>query len=62
MPDSRLGVLDNVLRFLHAAIKPYPKDPLTKRLLAVQAEIQSIRAAVKEVSYDARRQKEVVVQ
>jgi ParB family chromosome partitioning protein len=62
MADPRLGVLDNVLRFLHSAIKPYPKDPLTPRLLAVQAEIQSIRAAVKEVSYDARRQKEAVVQ
>jgi len=62
MPDPRLGVLDNVLRFLHAAIKPYPKDPLTPRLFQVRAEIQSIRAAVKEVSYDARRQKEAVVQ
>jgi ParB-like chromosome segregation protein Spo0J len=62
MPDPRLGVLDNVLRFLHAAIKPYPKDPLTARLIQVRAEIQSIRAAVKEVSYDARRQKEAAIQ
>jgi ParB/RepB/Spo0J family partition protein len=62
MPDPRRGVLDNVLRLLNAAIKPYPDDPLTPRLLQARAEIQSIRAAVKEVSFDARRQKEAAIQ
>ena len=55
MPDPRLGVLDNVLRILQAAIKPFPNDPITPRLKEVRTEIQKIRASVKEVSFDAQR-------
>ena len=55
MPDPRLGILDNALRFVNAAIKPYPADPLTPQLIQIRSELQKVRAAVKEVSYDARR-------
>jgi ParB/RepB/Spo0J family partition protein len=56
MPDPRLGILDNVLHYLGAAIKPFPSDPLTPRLIEIRREIQAVRAAVKEVSYDAQRE------
>ena len=62
MPDPRLGILDNALRFMNAAIKPYPADPLTPQLIQIRADIQKVRAAVKEVSYDARRVKGATVQ
>jgi ParB family chromosome partitioning protein len=62
MPDPRLGILDNALRCLNAAIKPFPQDPLTPRLVAARQEIQAIRAAVKEVSYDAQRNQKARVQ
>jgi hypothetical protein len=64
MPDPRLGILDNVARFLNAAITPYPNDPLTPKLIEIRRQVQTIRAAVKEVSYDAQRQQQkgVVVQ
>jgi ParB-like chromosome segregation protein Spo0J len=55
MPDPRIGILDNVIRYLNAAIKPFPADPLTPQLADVRQRIRAIRAAVKEVSYDARR-------
>jgi ParB/RepB/Spo0J family partition protein len=57
MPDPRIGILDNVLHILNAAIKPYPQDPLTPQLIEIRASLQKLRAAVKEVSYDARREK-----
>jgi ParB-like chromosome segregation protein Spo0J len=63
MPDPRLGILDNVLRFLNGAIKPFPDDPLTPNLIAIHHDLQKVRAAVKEVSYDAtREQKGATVQ
>lgn len=62
MPDPRIGILDNVLHILNAAIKPYPKDPLTPQLIEIRASLQNVRAAVKEVSYDARREKGGAVQ
>jgi len=55
MPDPRLGILDKVLSSLNAAIKPYPKDPLTPRLIEIRSQLVAVRAAVKEVSYDAQR-------
>jgi len=58
MPDPRLGILDNALGFLNRAITPYPNDPLTPRLIEVRRELKAIRAAVKEVSYDAQRQQQ----
>ena len=54
--DPRLEFLHNALYCLNAAIKPFPDDPLTPRLIAARREIMAIRAAVKEVSYDARRE------
>jgi ParB-like chromosome segregation protein Spo0J len=62
MPDPRIGILDNALHILNAAIKPYPKDPLTPQLIEIRASLQKVRAAVKEVSYDARRQKGTTLQ
>jgi hypothetical protein len=56
MPDPRLGILENVLRYLKAAIKPFPKDPLTPQLIDIRERIVAVHAAVKEVSYDARRE------
>jgi hypothetical protein len=56
MPDPRLGILENVLRYLKAAIKPFPKDPLTSQLIDIRERIVAVHAAVKEVSYDARRE------
>jgi ParB-like chromosome segregation protein Spo0J len=58
MPDPRLGILDNVLHYLGAAIKPFPSDPLTPKLIEIRREIQAVRAAVKEVSYDAQREQQ----
>jgi hypothetical protein len=62
MPDPRVGILDNAIRILAAAIKPYPNDPLTPRLTAARTELRAIFAAVKEVSYDASRKQEGVIQ
>jgi hypothetical protein len=55
MPDPRIGILDKILQGMNAAINPFPKDPLTPRLSEIRQEIVKVRAAVKEVSYDARR-------
>ena len=55
MPDPRLGILDQALHFLVAAVKPYPHDPLTPRINEVIRETRAIRTAVKEVSFDVRR-------
>jgi ParB/RepB/Spo0J family partition protein len=60
MPDPRLGILDNVLHHLNAAIKPFPTDPLTPKLIEIKHQIQAVRAAVKEVSYDAQRDQQKV--
>jgi ParB family chromosome partitioning protein len=62
MPDPRLGILENVLRYLNAAIKPFPKDPLTPQLIEIREQILAVRAAVKEVSYDAQRNQKASVQ
>jgi ParB/RepB/Spo0J family partition protein len=58
MPDPRLGILHNVLQHLNAAIKPFPSDPLTPKLIEIRHQIQAVQAAVKEVSYDAQRDKQ----
>jgi ParB/RepB/Spo0J family partition protein len=55
MPDPRLGILDNTLHYLNAAIKPFPKDPQTPKLIEIRDQIRVVRAAIKETSYDARR-------
>jgi ParB family chromosome partitioning protein len=58
MPDPRLGILDRATDCLNAAIRPFPRDPLTPRLIQIRQEIRSVRAAVKQVSYDAQREKQ----
>jgi ParB-like chromosome segregation protein Spo0J len=55
--DPRLNSLEAALESLRHAVKPFPNDPLTPRIQAVIAELKLIHAAVKQVSYDARRQK-----
>jgi hypothetical protein len=55
MPDPRLNSLDAALESLSRTVKPFPNDPLTPRIKAVIDELRKIRSAVKEVSYDARR-------
>ena len=57
MPDPRIGILDKALHSMNAAIHPFPKDPLTPRLSEIRQEIVQVRAAIKETSYDARREK-----
>jgi ParB family chromosome partitioning protein len=54
MPDRRLGIIDNALHVLNAAIRPFPKDPLTPRFISIVSELQAVRLQVKEVSYDAQ--------
>lgn len=60
MPDPRLGILDNACSILKAAIKPFPKDPLTPRISHLRDELRKVRGAVKEVSFDAQKQKGTV--
>jgi ParB-like chromosome segregation protein Spo0J len=55
MPDPRLGILDRTITSLNYAIKPFPNDPLTPTLVNIREQISRARAAVKEVSFDARR-------
>lgn len=54
-PDPRLDSLTTALEALTRAAKPFPNDPLTPRIEAVMREVKAIRAAVREVSFDARR-------
>lgn len=54
MPDPRLAMLDTAVGSLQKAAKPYPKDPLTPRIVSVIDDIRVIRAEVKAVSFDAR--------
>lgn len=55
MPDPRLTSIAAALDSLNRATKPFPQDPLTPRIEAVIQELKAIRTAVKEVSFDARR-------
>jgi ParB family transcriptional regulator, chromosome partitioning protein len=48
MPDPRLALLDTALGALRSATKPYPDDIWTSRLIAVAAELRSIRASIKD--------------
>jgi hypothetical protein len=56
MPDPRLNSLEAALDSLRRATKPFPNDPLTPQIEKVIADLRKIYAAVKEVSYDARRE------
>jgi len=62
LPDPRIGILENVLRALSAAIKPFPKDPLTPKLGQIRKDLLAVKAEVKLVSYDVRRERGVTVQ
>ncbi len=56
MPDPRLNFLEAAMDSLRRASKPYPNDPLTPLIEETIAMVRKIHAAVKEVSYDARRE------
>jgi len=60
MPDPRLTSIDAALDSLRRASKPFPNDPLTPRINEVISELRKIHAAVKEVSYSARRKEGAV--
>lgn len=62
MPDPRLNSLEAALASLQRASKPFPNDPLTPQIEKLVADLRKIYAAVKAVSYDARRGKEGSVQ
>lgn len=62
MPDRRIGILGTVLQHLNAAITPYPQDPITPQLIEIRSSLRRVLAAVKDVSYDARRNKAGAIQ
>jgi ParB/RepB/Spo0J family partition protein len=62
MPDRRLGIIDNAIQVLNAAIRPFPKDPLTPIFVSIVSELQAVRLQVKEVSYDAQAIRQEKVQ
>jgi ParB family chromosome partitioning protein len=55
MPDPRIGILENALRYLGAAIKPYPDDPLTPSLVSIRTELRAALAQVRAGSFNAYR-------
>jgi ParB-like chromosome segregation protein Spo0J len=55
MPDPRLGILENILKSLQAAIKPFPDDPLTPELIQIHSTVRTVKNKVEAVSFDARR-------
>ena len=60
--DPRLNSLEAAIDSLRRATKPFPNDPLTPQIEQVITDLRKIHAAVKEVSYDARRKNEGSVQ
>lgn len=54
-PDPRLNSLEAAMGSLRRASKPFPNDPLTPRIVAAIRELKKLHQAVKQISYDARR-------
>jgi hypothetical protein len=55
MPDPRLNWIDTAISALRQASKPYPNDPLTPEFEGCISDLRRLKAKVREVSFDARR-------